>query len=81
MGDVVPLFVASNGATKKERWAARGHRRPPIEHFTHNNQPKTGGRDGGEYGGKVRQVGGAGGARYHCFGGALELNGGKKLKK
>jgi hypothetical protein len=26
---------------------------PPIDHFAHNNQPKTGGRDGGEYEGEI----------------------------
>ena len=30
-----------------------GHRRLPIDHFTHNNQPKTGGRDGGVYEGEA----------------------------
>jgi len=64
-------------ATKKiERWAGPGHRLPPIEHFTHNNQPKTGGRDGGDYEGEARRAGGAVEARYHRFGEALQLNGG-----
>jgi len=29
-----------------------GRRRPPIKKITHNNQPKTGGRDGGDYEGE-----------------------------
>ena len=58
-----------------------GHRRPPIKHFTHNNQPKTGGRDGGEYGGKMRQVGGVGEAQYHRVGGGVRVDGGKNLNK
>jgi len=27
---------------------------------THNNQPKTGGRDGGDYGGEAQRAGGVG---------------------
>jgi hypothetical protein len=27
---------------------------PPIDHFAHNNKPKTGSRDGGEYEGEIR---------------------------
>ena len=50
-----------------------GHSQPLIEHFTHNNQPKTGVRDGGEYEGEVGHAGGAGEARCHRFGGALKL--------
>jgi hypothetical protein len=33
-------------------------------------------RDGGDYEGEARQAGGAGEARYHRFGKALQLNGG-----
>jgi hypothetical protein len=56
-----------------ERKIHLGHRLLPIDHFTHNNQPKSGGRDGGEYEWEVQQAGGAREARYHRFGGALEL--------
>ena len=35
-----------------------GLRQPPHDEFPHNNQPKVGGRNGGEYGGEVQQVGG-----------------------
>ena len=45
---------------KKKDGLGPGHRRPPIGNFTHNNQPKTGGRDGGDYEGEARQAGGAG---------------------
>jgi len=31
---------------------------PPHDEFPHNNQPKIGVRNRGEYGGEVRQVGG-----------------------
>jgi hypothetical protein len=34
--------------------------RPPINNGSHNNQPKTGIHDGGEYGEDVRRLGGAG---------------------
>jgi hypothetical protein len=50
-----------------------GHSRLPIDHFTHNNQPKTGGRDGEEYEGEAQRAGGIGEAGYHRFGKALEL--------
>ena len=33
---------------------------PPINEFLHNNQPKTGSRDGEDYGGEARRAGGAG---------------------
>ena len=83
MGDVVLLFGASNGGKQQQKLKdgpGLGHRRLPIEHFTHNNQPKTGGHNGEEYGGKVRRVGGAGEARYYCVEGGIRVDGGKKLK-
>jgi len=46
-----------------------GLSRLPIDNFPHNNQPKIGDRDAGEYEGEVRQAGGVGEAQYHCFGG------------
>jgi len=48
-----------------------GLRQLPINNGSHNNQPKSGSRDGGKYGGKVRQVGRVGEARYHHFGGVV----------
>jgi hypothetical protein len=83
VGVVVPLFGASNGGEQQKKLRdglGLGHRRPPIKNFTHNNQPKTGGRNGGDYEGEVQQAGGTGEAQYHCFGEALQLNGGLKLK-
>ena len=34
-----------------------GLRQPSINNGSHNNQPKTGSRDGGKYGGEVQQAG------------------------
>ena len=42
---------------------------PPINNGSHNNQPKTGVRDGGEYGEDVHRSGAQGEVRYHYFGG------------
>ena len=46
-------------------------RQPPINNGSHNNQPKTGSRDGGKYGGEVRRAGRVGEARYHHFRGIV----------
>ncbi len=82
MGDVVPLFGLLNGGKQKKRdGRGLGHRLPPIKNVKHNNQPKTSGCNGGEYGGKVGQAGGAGEARYHPVGGVLELMEVKNLNK
>ncbi len=40
---------------------------PPIDNGSHNNQPKTGVHDGGEYGEDVRRSGGAGGSAMPLF--------------
>jgi hypothetical protein len=40
---------------------------PPINKTTHNNQPKTGSRNGGEFGGELRRAGRMQKARYHHF--------------
>jgi len=48
--------------------------------YTHNNQPKTGGRDGGDYGGEARRVGGARKCNIIIFGGAKVKVERKKLK-
>jgi hypothetical protein len=47
--------------------------RPPIDNGSHNNQPKTGFRDGGEYGEDVRRLRGAGGSAIPLFLEALEV--------
>ncbi len=41
--------------------------RLPIDNCSHNNQPKTGVHDGGEYREDVHRSGGTGEARYHYF--------------
>jgi hypothetical protein len=41
--------------------------RPLINNGSHNNQPKTGVRDGGEYGEDVRRSGGVGGSTIPLF--------------
>ncbi len=58
-----------NGTTNKRFGRGLGLRRLPINNFPHNNQPKIGVRDRGEYEGEVRRAGGEGEAQYHCFGG------------
>jgi len=40
----------------------------PINEIVHNNQPKTGGRDGGDYGGEAQRAGGAGKRDIIVFG-------------
>jgi hypothetical protein len=49
-----------NSSTKINEKIPLGYRWLTIDHFTHNNQPKTGGRNRGECGGKVRREGGVG---------------------
>ena len=47
-GDTVPSFGAVNAMTKRKIYKIRcGLRWPPINDNTHNNQPKTGGHNGG----------------------------------
>jgi hypothetical protein len=81
-GDDVRGCVGEEVRLGRNVWGGRlpglgpGRRRPPIENFTHNNQPKTGGRDGGDYEGEARRAGGAREARYLRFWEALQLNGG-----
>ena len=57
-----------------------GVNRPPIGGPKHNNQPKTGVRNGGEHVGDMRQVGSVGEVRCHHFGGIVSWIGGKKIK-
>ena len=44
-GYTVQSFGAANGRRKKKSKTHRGLNWPPIGKLTHNNQPKTGGRD------------------------------------
>ena len=58
-GGTIPSFRAVNLMTEKKKYKiCSGLRWLPINDNTHNNQSKTGGPDGGEYGGKVQQAGG-----------------------
>ena len=71
VGDVVPLFGASNGAAKnKNEKIHRGLRWPPIDDILCNNQPKTGFHEGG-YEGEVQRAQGTDEAQCHCFGGII----------
>ncbi len=49
--------------------------RPPINNGSHNNQPKTGIRNGGEYGEDVRRSEGAGGSAIPLFWGRSKWGG------
>jgi hypothetical protein len=49
--------------------------RLPIDNGSHNNQPKTGIRDGGEYREDVRRLGGTGGKRNTIVLEAIEWGG------
>ena len=42
------------GQKRKNIEYRKGFKWPPVDEFKHNNQPKTDGHDGGEYGEKVR---------------------------
>ncbi len=81
MGGCHNIVWGINGAAKKIQYEIHhGLNWPPIDHFTHNNQPKTGSRDGGEYEGEIRQAGGGGESMVLSFWGCYKLRGGKKLK-
>ncbi len=70
-----------NGAAKINQYEKHhGIKWPQIDHFAHNNQPITGGHDGGEYEGEIRRAGGGGGSTVLSFWGCYKLRGGKKLK-
>ena len=48
-GDAITLYGASNGTAKRNRNEIHhGLKWPPIDQFTHNSQPKTGGHNGEE---------------------------------
>jgi len=69
-GDVIASFRVSNQTMKKQNNKIhRGLKWLPIEKKTHNNQPKTGGRDGGDHLGEARRAGGAGKRDIIVFGG------------
>jgi hypothetical protein len=50
---------------KKEDKINVGHKRPPMDIRTLNNQPKTGSRDGRWYGGETQMEGSLGGMLIH----------------
>ncbi len=53
-GDTITLFGAANGMTEKKKYEIHVVLKwLLIDDNTHNNQPKTGSRNGWEYGGKV----------------------------
>ncbi len=52
----------------------------PIGKLKHNNQPKTGGRNGGENVGDIQPAGCVGEALCHRFGGIVRWIGGKNIK-
>jgi len=54
------LGAAHEVTKNKKNKIRRGLRWPPIGKKTHNNQPKTGGCDGGDYGREERRAGGVG---------------------
>ena len=64
VGSTGGCMVQSFGAANKIH---RGLRWPPIDAFVLNNQPKTVGRDGGDYGWETRRAGGAGGCDIIVF--------------
>ena len=70
VGGLIPSFGVTKWNNNKNRdKRGLGLRRLPIDNFPHNNQPKIGVRDAGEYEGEERQAEGVGEAQYHCFGG------------
>jgi hypothetical protein len=59
--------VANRGAKNKKMKYTIAFEWPPIDNGSHNNQPKTGGCNGGEYGEDVRWSGGMGGSMIPLF--------------
>jgi hypothetical protein len=53
---------------------------PSVGGLKHNNQPKTGGRDGGEHEGGIQRAGPIREAQCHHFGGIVSWTGGKNIK-
>ena len=61
LGRVLLSFGGGKCGDKKQQNKLRcGLRWPLIGKKTHNNQPKTGSRDRGDYGGETRRAGGVG---------------------
>ena len=58
MGNVIPLFGQKNEQQRKKEKIHHGLKQPKTNQFPHNNQPKIGVRNVGEYGREVRQIGG-----------------------
>jgi len=52
---------------KKEKEIHHGLKQAHTNEFPHNNLPKIGVRNSGEYGGEVRQPGGVRKLCYHCW--------------
>ena len=52
VGNVIPLFGQKIEQQRKKE-IHHGLKRPQANQFPHNNQPKIGVRNGGEYGGEV----------------------------
>jgi hypothetical protein len=59
--------VANQAAKNKKIKYTVAFGRPMINNGSHNNQPKTGIRDGGDHGEDVRQSGGVGGSAIPLF--------------
>jgi hypothetical protein len=66
-GDVQLFEVTNSNDEKKYIKYIIAFGRPPIDNGSHNNQPKTGVRDGGEYREGVRQSEGTGGSAIPLF--------------
>ncbi len=62
-----PLGVTNRAAKNKKMNYTIAFGRLMINNGSHNNQPKTGVREGGEYGEDVRRSGGAGGSAIPLF--------------
>jgi hypothetical protein len=76
------LFGALNGVTQHNKNTIHGGIYwLPIGRPKHNNQPKTGGQDGGEHGGDMQRARGVGGVQFHHFGGIVSWIGGKNIEK
>jgi hypothetical protein len=61
------LGVANRVAKNKKMKYTVAFEQPMIDNGSHNNQPKTGIRDRGEYGEDVRRSGGTGGSGIPLF--------------
>jgi hypothetical protein len=66
-GGVQSFEVMNSNDEKKYIKYTVAFGRPPIDNGSHNNQPKTGIRDRGEYREDVHQSGGTGGSAIPLF--------------